>query len=461
MVLCSILVHGLSIPFFSLGRRVHSVSRTWSRHDTLGRPALPEWANMTRHVVRGNDIVINRDSDIERGDATVHGDETPPTEKVPGSDSSPTQTTGEEPPLQREEDDFREENPPDGREIVAEWKEGPHNIVERRAGPGEEVRVIPTRRDYKTNYGLFKVEVEVQRNVFGPDETTVHSLKVAQGKAHHAVNDIRARLSQTLGQDQTHANFEDALENVRQRLHDDVQHAEEAVHHAEDKAKHALSPSGDRPSPEDEDEGWQSDGEGEASARGASGGRKQSRSPKLKPPKLAILRPPGQARRRSIRRGMFGGRVLGRHYPDDMAPSHGDSTTLSPADENEEDERGRRSSVARNLGPASPIGPGIGPRHARIDSLRSIGSRSRLSRDVSPARSIRWADEDGTTTPGGRHSGTNTPGIISPGTPLSPLSPLPITDPQNAENGEPDAAPSSAPTVRFSIPLPQGESSSS
>ena len=37
MVLCSILIHGLSIPFFSLGRRVHSVSRTWSRHDTLSR----------------------------------------------------------------------------------------------------------------------------------------------------------------------------------------------------------------------------------------------------------------------------------------------------------------------------------------------------------------------------------------------------------------------------------------
>lgn len=98
---------------------------------------------MTRHVVRGHDIVINRDSDMERGDATVNGDETPPTEKAPGSDTSPTQTTkeGEEPSPQREEGDFREENPPDGREVIAEWKEGPHNIVEKRAGPGEEVRL--------------------------------------------------------------------------------------------------------------------------------------------------------------------------------------------------------------------------------------------------------------------------------------------------------------------------------
>ena len=143
MVLCSILVHGLSIPFFSLGRRVHSVSRTWSRHDTFGRThGLPEWANMTRHVVRGHhDIVINRDADLERGETTVGGDETPPTEKVSGTGSSPTDTQTEGgSPVQERGDDCREENPPDGKEVVAEWKEGPHNIVERRGGPGEEVR---------------------------------------------------------------------------------------------------------------------------------------------------------------------------------------------------------------------------------------------------------------------------------------------------------------------------------
>jgi hypothetical protein len=31
------------------------------------------------------------------------------------------------------------DNAPDGTEIFAEWKEGPHRIVERRTGPGEEV----------------------------------------------------------------------------------------------------------------------------------------------------------------------------------------------------------------------------------------------------------------------------------------------------------------------------------
>lgn len=76
MVLCSITVHGLSIPSFSLGRRVHSVSRTWSRHATgASMGGAPEWANQTTLVTRGDEkIIINRDEnrrpleiDVERG----------------------------------------------------------------------------------------------------------------------------------------------------------------------------------------------------------------------------------------------------------------------------------------------------------------------------------------------------------------------------------------------------------
>jgi hypothetical protein len=76
MVLCSITIHGLSIPSFSLGRRVHSVSRTWSRRDTMNSTGArtPEWANQARLVTRREDIVINRDPtqfppDLEKGQA--------------------------------------------------------------------------------------------------------------------------------------------------------------------------------------------------------------------------------------------------------------------------------------------------------------------------------------------------------------------------------------------------------
>lgn len=148
MVLCSITIHGLSIPFFSLGRRVHSVSRTWSRHE----PAA-DWTNQARHIERGQDIVINRDSDMERGELT-------PDEKLALASQQASDSSGSSPrqtDLTRVEEEGdghshvekvvedgvpesqKEENPPDGTNTVQEWKEGPHRIVERRAGPGEEV----------------------------------------------------------------------------------------------------------------------------------------------------------------------------------------------------------------------------------------------------------------------------------------------------------------------------------
>ncbi|PPQ73612.1 hypothetical protein CVT26_010520 [Gymnopilus dilepis] len=76
MVLCSITVHGLSIPGFSFGKRVHTVSRSWSRRDTApSRQAsgrLPEWANQTTMVSRAEDVVINgpdeaQISNLEKG----------------------------------------------------------------------------------------------------------------------------------------------------------------------------------------------------------------------------------------------------------------------------------------------------------------------------------------------------------------------------------------------------------
>jgi len=95
MVLCSIAVHGLSISGFSLGRRVHSVSRTWSRRDTATSHAQPDWTNHARMISRGDEIVINRDHDA------------PP---LPGSDS-----------------DIEK----------AEWVEGKERVVERPDGEGD------------------------------------------------------------------------------------------------------------------------------------------------------------------------------------------------------------------------------------------------------------------------------------------------------------------------------------
>ena len=66
VVLCSIIIHGLSIPGFSLGKRVHSLHRTWSRKDTVGN-GRPDWANRTKLITRAEDVIINRDRDLEKG----------------------------------------------------------------------------------------------------------------------------------------------------------------------------------------------------------------------------------------------------------------------------------------------------------------------------------------------------------------------------------------------------------
>ena len=144
MVLCSVLIHGLSIPFFSLGRRVTTVTRTWSR-----QPSLPDWALHTRRVERAEDVVINRDpaNMIERGQAgegAKDGLSTRPSMTVgPEEDSAlPPEDSADADALtvaMTEPEEAKLDNAPDSIEAFAEWKEGPHRIIERRTGPGEEV----------------------------------------------------------------------------------------------------------------------------------------------------------------------------------------------------------------------------------------------------------------------------------------------------------------------------------
>ncbi|KAI6006470.1 Sodium/hydrogen exchanger family-domain-containing protein [Pisolithus marmoratus] len=115
-------------------------------------------------VTRPEDIVINRDrvSEMEKGEAgtpaessgttskrTSVGTVVPPavtdarsTDIVEEDRVSPSGTlTGEE---------FTKENPPDGSGTELEWREGPHKVIERRRGPGEEVEIEVVRNAYNT-----------------------------------------------------------------------------------------------------------------------------------------------------------------------------------------------------------------------------------------------------------------------------------------------------------------------
>lgn len=206
-----------------------------------------------------------------------------------------------------------------------------------------------------------------------------------------------------------------------------------------------------------------SDQEGEPHAGSSTEGRRQSRSPKTKGPKLGILRPGGSTRRRSIRRGMLGVRVLGRRHDgeSDSMPvpprtSHMQSSSGGDADAESDSEhgRGRRSALSPLTSTSPASSSPVRPRHARIDSLRSVDTRSRRSlREASPARSIRWADYDSGSIHG--RSGTSTPGILSPSTPITPL---PGSEDEDDDNHVHERARDSPPEpatphmVRFDVP---------
>lgn len=148
MVLCSILIHGLSIPFFSLGRRVTTITRTWSR-----QPSHSDWALHTRCIECPGDVVINHDpvSMMECGQAgegakeglsirpsVVVGPEEDEKKDivVPREDSVDADAVTV---VVTELEELKAENTLDGTEVIGDWKEGPHRIIERRTGPGEEV----------------------------------------------------------------------------------------------------------------------------------------------------------------------------------------------------------------------------------------------------------------------------------------------------------------------------------
>ncbi|PSR72080.1 hypothetical protein PHLCEN_2v12061 [Hermanssonia centrifuga] len=62
-------------------------------------------------------------------------------------------------------------------EDLSEWKEGSDKVVEQSAGPGEDVKV------------------DVQKNAYGPEQTTTHPLHEAEEAARDIVHRIRQKLS--------------------------------------------------------------------------------------------------------------------------------------------------------------------------------------------------------------------------------------------------------------------------
>ncbi|KZT11960.1 uncharacterized protein LAESUDRAFT_710486 [Laetiporus sulphureus 93-53] len=449
MVLCSITIHGLSIPFFSLGRRVHSVSRTWSRHDTfgtLGGRVLPEWTTQTRPVVAGEDIVINRDreSAMEAGVLPPHEKGRRPESYEMREESTTTQDEKEEGSSRSQDEaairpngtDMREENLPDGEENVQEWREGQNKVVERRRRPGEDVCLHVMIMVVAIAHAYIQVEVEVQDNAFGPKSTTAERIDAAAGAAANAVNEIKSKIRRTP------RDLENALHDVE---HDIEEGTEQLGHRIED-AEQAAANKVKRVAgvqDQDEEEGWMSDAsEGDVHGSASSDGRKRAKKSTRSPP--TRLSQGGSRRRTSMRR-----RVLSPRVSQQRSRSEDTLSTVDRHDdggyeagtEASEGERGRRPPHTSSTSSVPRAG------HARIESLCSMDLRLQ-GRDQSPARSLRsvhFADE---------YRGNHTPSILR--SPSFPATPSPGSEaPSEGENESPSPSVPETPRngqVRFSLP---------
>ncbi|KAG8857330.1 hypothetical protein FRB96_005817 [Tulasnella sp. 330] len=173
VVLSSIVIHGLSIPFFSLGRRVHSITYTYtySRRQSMdpNNGGQPDWITQVRRLPSKHaheDIIINQDE----SEKPIHqGSEEDRLERGESESGSRTAVANESrnSPVQtaNDGDDEREDRPGGADEELMsdtdlgegdhEWREGRDLIVEHQARPCDEV------------------EVKVFKNVFADDQRHV------------------------------------------------------------------------------------------------------------------------------------------------------------------------------------------------------------------------------------------------------------------------------------------------
>ena len=382
MVLCSITIHGLSIPFFSLGRRVHSVSRTWSRHQSMD-PMGPEWATHTRRVSRPEDIVINRDSVLERGEVRHipadekqgNGSVAPESEfeKKSETASSPSSSmplkegTGAHTGDPEAQIEGRPDEPPDGLAREEEWREGPDIIIERQPGPGEEVEVVVKRG------AAFAEDGE-------EDGMVLHTFR---GPAHDVDNSVR-RFKEKL-RDKMHREkkeVEQAAGEISEEIERRVAVRSHSQNGSSDSAGDSERPATGGSTNDDDEEGWTSDRSGQRSRPSSYVGtqssaddssRRRSKSPK----QHKVGGHSSKRHRTSIRRSLLG----------KVRPLTTGSVRISePGSGDEDDDTGEggrgRTNVPERLG------------HRRVESLRVPGT----PRSASPARSVRsvrFASESG------------------------------------------------------------------
>ncbi|CAO1622163.1 unnamed protein product [Sympodiomycopsis kandeliae] len=68
LVLCSITVHGLTVPFFAFSKRATTLTRTWSRNPSFSEGGEPGWMNRMRRFKTGDTMASG--TEVEGGGMT-------------------------------------------------------------------------------------------------------------------------------------------------------------------------------------------------------------------------------------------------------------------------------------------------------------------------------------------------------------------------------------------------------
>lgn len=193
MVLVSIMIHGLSIPFFSLGKRVHSIRHTWSRHNTVEN-GRPEWANQTRQLAPGEEIIVNRDDAAERGEGIEFHEKRESVPTSVGEGSSGSVHTRIDIEAEGEHGQGEHIVSAEGRDgkmggttidkeeemEMTEWREGNDLVIERDPGHGEEVKVEVIKNAYapggpRSQPNSTAKPADVVSDTFSGEREVVHS----------------------------------------------------------------------------------------------------------------------------------------------------------------------------------------------------------------------------------------------------------------------------------------------
>ncbi|KAG6826242.1 hypothetical protein H0H92_000594 [Tricholoma furcatifolium] len=407
MVLCSIILHGLSIPSFSLGRRVHSVSRTWSRHTSMSQP---EWTNQIRVVERGADnIVINRDVDLNGMERGELGDGE---SKVTGSGSdtrAPSMTVKDmdedrESIHSEKREKVMEAQPdatPDEGPTEIEWLEPHRRVIERRQSPGDDVDVEVVE-DEGSQHRSLRAQIKQSLGLLHGLKETADDMETKAGETVTAkVEEIELKVKDALSTHQTH---------------------DSSI------AGPSGSPNGD------DDEAWASDSDARDSDHESHTAKKRPKARAGRLQRTSSGRPRHQ-RRLSIRRSNIPPSI---EVPTQPPISSSGSGTPTPPDgtDTELQTRGRGfsnhtrsetlphsfashkslvSEASRRLSEDTwpegrrhrhrrpPMAEGSilrsdrgdsSPRNARVSNIKMMYS-SPPTRDVSPSRSVRFINEHG------------------------------------------------------------------